>query len=106
MIGQKLKTDHQIPYIKHYMGKRLGVILKEKKLSAEMPPDLMDLMKKAVNLNAHLTKNIQDFDNRTRLRRIESKIWRLTRYYIKKGVLPSTWRYDPKLAELLIKKTS
>jgi len=106
MIGQKLKTDHQMPYIKHYMGKRLGVILKEKGVSAEMPPDLMDLMKKAVNLNAHLAKNIQDFDNRTRLRRIESKIWRLTRYYIKKGVLPSTWRYDPKLAELLIKKTS
>jgi ribosomal protein S15P/S13E len=43
-----------------------------------MPPDLMDLMKKAVNTNAHLAKNKQDKNNRTRLRRIESKIWRLT----------------------------
>ncbi len=106
MIGQKLKSDHGIPYVKHYMGKRLMVILKEKGLAGDMPPDLMDLMKKAVNTNAHLSRNRQDLSNTIRLRRIESKIWRLTKYYIKRGVLPQNWRYDPKQAELLIKKTA
>jgi len=105
MIGQKLKTEHGVPYVKHYMGKRLGVILKEKGVAGQMPPDLMDLMKKAVNTHAHLAKNKQDYSNTLRLRRIESKIWRLTKYYIRTGLLPQGWRYDPKQAELLIKKT-
>jgi small subunit ribosomal protein S15 len=106
MIGQKLKEEHGIPYVKHYMGKRLVKVLEEKKVAGEMPSDLMDLMKKAVNTNAHLAKNKQDYSNATRLRRIESKIWRLTKYYIRTGQLPQGWRYDPKQAELLIKRTS
>lgn len=105
MIGQKLKEEHGVPYVKHYMGKRLVEILKEKKVVGQMPADLMDLMSKAVNTNAHLVKNKQDYNNALRLRRIESKIWRLTKYYIKTGALPQGWRYDPKQAELLIKKT-
>ncbi len=106
MIGQKLKTEHGIPYVKHYMGKRLVKIMEEQgvKKTDAMPPDLMDLMKKAVNTNAHLEKNKQDKNNAMRLRRIESKIWRLTKYYIRTGALPQGWRYDPKQAELIIKK--
>ena len=106
MIGLKLKQEHNVPYIKYYMGKRLVTLMKEKGIAGSMPPDLMDLMKKAVNTNAHLSKNKQDYSNTLRLRRIESKIWKLTKYYIKRGDLPSNWRYDPKQAELLIKKVS
>lgn len=105
MIGQKLKEDHNVPYIKHMMGKSLGQILEEKGLAGQIPPDLMDLMKKAVNINAHLTSNKHDTHNRTRMKRMESKIWRLTKYYIRTGKLPSGWRYDPKQAELIIKRT-
>ena len=50
LIGQKLKNEHNVPYIKHYMGRKLGDIMKEKNLQGQMPADLMDLMKKAVNL--------------------------------------------------------
>ena len=39
-----------------------------------------------------------------RLRSIESKIWRLTKYYIRKGSLPQGWRYDAKQAKLIIKR--
>ncbi len=106
MIGQKLKEEHGMPYIKHHMGVRLGAILKERKLSGDIPSDLMDLMKKAVNLNAHISKNKQDVNNTIRLRRTESKIWRLTKYYIRKGSLPEGWRYDPKQAELIIKRAA
>jgi small subunit ribosomal protein S15 len=105
MIGERLKKEHDMPYIKHYMGSRLVKILEENKITTPVPYDLLDLMKKAVKLNAHLQANRQDKNNMLRLRRTESKIWRLTKYYIGKGVLPQNWRYDPKQAELLIKKT-
>ena len=103
LIGEKLKREHKVPYVKHMLGKRLVKILKENNLAGEIPSDLMTLMKKSVNLYAHLAKNKQDLHNRMRLQRIESKIWRLTKYYIREGVLPQTWRYDPKQAALLIK---
>ena len=103
VIGEKLKKEHNVPYIKQVMGKRLSVILKEHGQAGAIPPDLMDLMRKAVKIKTHLAKNGQDMHNRTNLRRAESKIWRLSKYYIKSGVLPGTWRYDPQQAALLIK---
>jgi small subunit ribosomal protein S15 len=106
MIGQVLKQSHNVPYIKHMLGRSLGEILEEKGLGGQMPPDLMDLMRKAVNINSHLGSNKHDTYNRTRMKRIESKIWRLTKYYIRMGRLPSGWRYDPKQAELIIKRTA
>jgi small subunit ribosomal protein S15 len=105
-IGQKLKEEHDMPYIKHYMGKRLAKILEEKGVAGTMPADLMDLMKKAVSMNAHLSKNKRDLHNSLKLKKIESKIWRLTKYYIRKGSLPAGWRYDAKQAELLIKRAA
>lgn len=106
MIGERLKKEHNVPYVKHILGKRLVKVLEEKGMTNPIPSDLMDLMKKAVNTNAHLAKNKQDKNNAIRLRRIESKIWRLTKYYIRTGALPAGWRYDPQQAELLIKRAA
>ncbi|MGC8652303.1 MAG: 30S ribosomal protein S15 [Candidatus Micrarchaeia archaeon] len=103
LIGAKLKREHNVLYIKHAMGERLGKILEDKGLASQLPPDMLDLMKKAVNMRTHLAANKGDTYNATRLHRIESKIWRLTRYYIRKKRLPQGWRYDPTTAELLIK---
>lgn len=103
LIGERLKRDHGIPYIRQFTGMRLMEILQEKHLAGEIPPDLMDLMRTAVTMHNHLNKNKQDKINFIRLKRIESKIWRLTKYYVREGVLPDNWRYDPKEAELLIK---
>ena len=105
LIGQRLRDENGVRYIKHATGKRLGVILAGMGYKQQIPQDLMDLMKKAVSINNHLSTNAHDTDNRTRMKKIESKIWRLTKYYIGAGRLPNTWRYDPKQAELLIKST-
>jgi small subunit ribosomal protein S15 len=35
---------------------------------------------------------------------IESKIRRLSKYYLKNNVLPAGWRYDPDKARLLVTK--
>ncbi len=103
LIGETLKKEHKVPYIKHIVGKRLETVLKENGIEESMPYDMLQLMKKAVNLRKHLDKNKQDVNNRIRLGRIEAKIWRLTKYYIREGVLPDKWRYNPKEAELLVK---
>jgi small subunit ribosomal protein S15 len=105
LIGQKLKEEHGVLYIKHSMGRSLTQIVAEKVAKPQIPYDLMDLMKKAVSINSHLNSNKHDTDNRMRMKRLESKIWRLTKYYIREGKLPTGWRYDPKQAELLIKNT-
>ncbi|MGC8669805.1 MAG: 30S ribosomal protein S15 [Candidatus Micrarchaeia archaeon] len=102
LIGEKLKKENVL-YIRHAVGKKLTKILEEKNVAPQLPPDLVDLMKKAVNIRAHLASNKSDVYNTIRLHRVESKIWRLTRYYISNNKLPQDWRYDPAKAELLIK---
>ncbi len=103
MIGQVLKDKHGAPYIKQIFGKRLGQILEEKGLKSPLPQDMLDLIKKAVNMRKHLKANHKDVHNTVRLKRVESKIWRLTKYYKKTGVLPPDWKYEPEQAALLIK---
>ncbi|MGC8495751.1 MAG: 30S ribosomal protein S15 [Candidatus Micrarchaeia archaeon] len=106
LIGETLKRQHGVQYIKYATGSRLGKILEEKGVAPQLPSDLVDLMKKAVNMRAHLAANKSDVHNTIRLHRVESKIWRLTRYYISTGKLPQDWRYDPAKAELIIKGTA
>ncbi len=103
MIGQRLKDEHKVLYIRDAIGMPLAAFLKENKLSTSIPTDLLSLMKKAVNINNHLSINKHDNNNSLRMKRMEAKIWRLTKYYIRKGELPAGWRYDPKQAELIIK---
>ncbi len=103
MIGQVLKKEYGIPYIKQAFGKRLGKILEEKGVQTPLPRDMLDLIKKAVNMRSHLAANHNDVHNTVRLRRVESKIWRLTKYYRRSGALPVDWKYEPDKAALLIK---
>ncbi len=102
-IGQNLKEKHEVPYIKHAMGKRLTAVMKEQGYKQEFPEDMLNLMKRAVNLRKHIEKNNKDMHNKTRLIRVESKIWRLTRYYKREGMLSPTWKYDPVQAALVVK---
>ena len=102
-IGQRLRDKHEVPYVKHAFGKRLTAIMKEQGYKPEFPQDMLDLMKRAVNLRRHLERNKQDMHNKTSLIRVESKIWRLTRYYKREGALPQTWKYDPVKAALVVK---
>jgi small subunit ribosomal protein S15 len=103
LIGQKLKEKHGLPYIKQLYGKRLNVILKEKGYTPLYPQDMMDLLKRAIIIRRHLAKNHNDVHNKMSLNRVESKIWRLSGYYKKKGTIPADWKYDPEKVALLIK---
>lgn len=102
-IGQLLKEKHNVPYVKQIFNKRLRPILEENGFKAEIPQDLMDLLRKAIILRRHLDKNHNDVHNRTRLNRVEAKIWRLSNYYKENGVMPADWKYDPVQVALIIK---
>lgn len=103
MIGIVLRDQYGIPDVKVVTGKKITKILEDHGQELEYPEDLMNLIRKAVNIREHLDENPKDLHTRRGLRIIESKIRRLVRYYVNEGVLPEGWRYDPRSAALLVK---
>jgi len=99
--GMILRDSYGVPSVKDLTGKRLNKILKTTQ-KQELPEDLFNLIKKAVNLNNHLEKNKKDKSSDHGFKLIESKIRRLTKYYKDKKVLDSSWNYSIKNAKLLI----
>ena len=67
------------------------------------PEDLLNLIRRAVNIRDHLTENPKDLHSKRGLTIIESRIRRLASYYVSEGKLPEGWRYDPQEAALLVK---
>ena len=102
MIGTVLRDQHGIPSVKLATGKKITRILNEQDLQPNLPEDLTNLMKQAVNLRKHLEENPKDLHSRRGLQLCESKIRRLVKYY-RGNKLPSDWRYDPERAELLVR---
>lgn len=101
-IGLVLKKEHSVPDIKAITGKTVSTIMKETNHELEFPADLMDLIKTSVGMRKHLETNNSDVHNKSNLRKIESKIRRLVKYYNKTGRL-NNWRYDAKTAALMVR---
>lgn len=103
-IGLVLKDQYGIPSVKTVTGKAIAKILEENKIIQEIPEDLFNLIKKAVNLHAHLEKNKKDAHSKRGLELLESKIRRLVKYYIKTRKLPPSFKYEPERAKLIVQK--
>lgn len=101
-IGLLLRDEYGIPSVKTITGKSVSAILKEKKLTAEIPDDLMALMRKAVLIRKHLEENKKDMPGKRGLQLTESKINRLAKYYKEHGQLDTTWKYDPERIKLQV----
>lgn len=101
-IGLALRDTYGIPSIKALTGKTIKQILDEKKLLPDLPWDLHSLIKRAVIIRKHLEENHKDTTALRGLQLTESKIKRLAKYYKKSGVLPLTWKYDPKAVKLYV----
>ncbi len=102
-IGMILRDIYGIASVQNLCGKPIGAILSENGIRQEYPEDLINLIKRAVNMREHLRTNRSDRHNRTKLIHVESKIGRLVKYYTKSGRLPADWKYDPEKAALLVK---
>ncbi len=95
-IGTILRDQHGIPLTTPITGKSISQILKERELAPSLPEDLETLMRKATRLHVHLDKNKLDLTNKRALQIIEAKIYKLARYYKRRGVLPPEWKYEAK----------
>jgi small subunit ribosomal protein S15 len=104
MIGLILRDRYGVPDVKMITGKRIGDILKENKVSSEIPEDLRDLMIKALGLRKHLGDNNKDLHNKRQLHLVEAKIRRLVRYYTGTKKLPAGFTYKPENAEILLSR--
>jgi small subunit ribosomal protein S15 len=102
-IGVILRDQYGIPSVKEVTGEKITQILKRNGQAEDYPEDLMNLIRRAVNIRDHLEENPKDLHGKRGLTIIESRIRRLGRYYAKNGQLPEGWRYDPTKAALLVK---
>jgi len=102
-IGQTLRDTYGVPSVQNLCGKPLSAILLDNGVKQNYPEDLINLIKRAVNMREHLRTNRSDKHNRTKLIHVESKIGRLVKYYTKSGRLQADWKYDPETAALLVK---
>ncbi|WP_407415237.1 30S ribosomal protein S15 [Methanobrevibacter sp.] len=102
-IGIILRDQYGIPKVKDVTGERITEILKRNNQAGEYPEDLMNLIKRAVNIREHLDDNPKDLHSKRGLTIIESRIRKLASYYVDEGELPEGWRYNPEEAALLVK---
>ena len=99
-IGTILRDQYAIPLTKPITGKKISAILEAAGLKPTIPEDLANLMKKAHSLAVHMEKNKKDLHNKRSMQMIEARIYKLSRYYKREGVLPKTWKYEAKVASV------
>jgi small subunit ribosomal protein S15 len=101
-IGLILRDSYGVPDVKVITGKTISQILKENNLTTEVPEDIQNLIKRAVQVRKHLGSNKKDMMSKRGLQLIESKIRRLEKYYKRTEKLPKNWKYNPEKARLLV----
>lgn len=103
MIGMTLRDQYGIPLVRVITGKRVMDILRENELERRVPEDLRNMIAKAATIRRHLEENKKDYVSKRGLQLVESKIHRLSKYYRRKKVLPSDWKYTPDQAAVLLR---
>jgi small subunit ribosomal protein S15 len=101
-VGLVLRDQYAIPDVRLATGKSIKEICAEKGVKFELPEDLSNLMKRAVQMTTHVSNNPKDYHNIRGRHLIESKIRRLVKYYKREGVLPETWNYSLDTAALQV----
>jgi len=99
-IGQSLRDDYGVPLVKPLLGKSVGQILAEGKATPKVPQDLQDLIERAQRVQKHLQVHKSDRKNVHSLELVEAKIYRLSKYYKEKGILPGDFKYTAVVAQL------
>jgi len=100
-IGTYMRDEYGVPDVKLLTGKSITQILAEKKILAEIPEDLLALIKKSILLRKHLDENHKDVSAKRGLQLTDSKIRRLAKYYKKTKKLAADWKYNPEKAKIL-----
>jgi len=100
-IGLILRDQYAVPDVKLATGKKITKILEANNIKSEIPEDLRNLIRTALQLKKHLDSHKKDLKNKRNLQLTESKIRRLTKYYHNQNQLPKNWKYSPEQAKLM-----
>lgn len=100
-IGMVLRDQYAVPNVKIATGKRINKILENNNIKQDIPDDLRNLIKTALNLKKHLDGHRKDLKNVRNLQLTESKIRRLTKYYQREGKISTNWSYNLDQAKLM-----
>jgi small subunit ribosomal protein S15 len=93
-IGSILRDNYGIHSVYDLTDKRITTILAENDLAPKLPEDILNLIRKLVDVKTHNDKNRQD---KTSLRGVQltgSKIRRLVKYYKKSGKFAPDFNID------------
>ena len=102
-IGLILRDEQDVKNFGELTGKTIKAVLKENDLLGDIPEDLLNLIRKSVVLYNHLEKNHKDYSAKRGYELTVSKIRKLSKYYVRKRILPSDWYYSAEKAALLVK---
>lgn len=102
VIGAYMRDQFGVPDVQLATRKSVLEILKENKVDPRLPEEIANLLRRVVNLQAHLAENQKDLANKRALSLVESKIRRLAKYFIREGKLPADWKYSAATAKLLL----
>jgi small subunit ribosomal protein S15 len=102
MIGTIMRDSRGVPLVKIVAGKKVSQILESNDIKDPLPEDLGNLVRKALTIRKHLEENHKDLEAKKGLNRTESKIYRLIKYYKKKKVLATDFKYDPEKIRTLV----
>ena len=100
-IGIRLRDQYAVPDVKIATGKKISRILEDNKFHSEIPEDLKNLIRRALQIREHLETHRKDITNKRNLQLTESKIRRLVKYYRSNEKIPQDWKYDPKQAKIM-----
>ena len=100
-IGMMMRDQYGIPKAKK-VGLKVGKIL-DKHEKKEVPEDMFSLLKQVVVVHRHMERHKYDAKAKHGLEKMESKVRRLVKYYIRKGRMPKGWKYSIEKARLLVK---
>lgn len=102
-IGLVLRDQYGIPSTRMITKERISNVMKKHDAYPEVPEDLFNLIKRAVDLRGHMEKNNKDYISKRGLELTESRIRRLAKYYKSKSLLPKDWKWNPEKAKLMVK---
>ena len=100
-IGIKLRDQFAVPDVKIATGKKISQILEDNKIHSEIPEDVKNLIRRALQIREHLETHRKDNANKRNLNLTEAKIRRLAKYYRSNEKIPQDWKYNPKQAKLM-----
>ena len=103
MIGTTLRDTYGIPSTKLIIKQKISEVMKRENLYPQFPEDFRILVSRAILLRRHLDAHPKDLHSKYCLQKLESKIRRLQKYYIRIGRIPKSFKYDPKAAATIVR---